>query len=131
MQNIRRKQAAQRKRIRQKKDETAARQSARTAEEQVQHELFGEDPDAGQLAAQKFCFSVYDAELHAADTCTSFPSLNCMLRLLLASPGLSSHAYMHVPPCCALLHGCVISEVFMLLSRCDCWPDAASRNSLL
>lgn len=47
MQNIRRKQAAQRKRIRQKKDETAARQSARTAEEQVQHELFGEDPDAG------------------------------------------------------------------------------------
>ncbi|KAL3162429.1 hypothetical protein ABBQ32_010098 [Trebouxia sp. C0010 RCD-2024] len=45
--NIRRKQAAQRKRIRQKKDETAARQSARTAEEQVQHELFGEDADAG------------------------------------------------------------------------------------
>ena len=47
LQNIRRKQAAQRKRIRQKKDETAARQSARTAEEQVQHELFGEDADAG------------------------------------------------------------------------------------
>lgn len=45
--NIRRKQAAQRKRIRQKKDETTARQSARTAEEQVQHELFGEDADAG------------------------------------------------------------------------------------
>lgn len=89
MQNIRRKQAAQRKRIRQKKDETAARQSARTAEEQVQHELFGEDPDAGQLAAQKFCCPVYDAELLAADTCTSVPSLKCMLRLLLASPGLS------------------------------------------
>ena len=47
LQNIRRKQAAQRKRIRQKKDETAARQSNRTAEEQVQHELFGEDADAG------------------------------------------------------------------------------------
>ena len=54
MQNIRRKQAAQRKRIRQKKDETAARQSARTAEEQVQHELFGEDADAGSVS----CFSV-------------------------------------------------------------------------
>ena len=49
LQNIRRKQAAQRKRIRQKKDESAARQSARTAEEQVQHELFGEDADAGEV----------------------------------------------------------------------------------
>ena len=48
VQNIRRKQAAQRKRIRQKRDESAARQSARTAEEQVQHELFGEDADAGE-----------------------------------------------------------------------------------
>lgn len=56
MQNIRRKQASQRKRIRQKKDDTAARQSARTAEEQVQHELFGEDADAGQLAAGNLAF---------------------------------------------------------------------------
>lgn len=49
LQNIRRKQAAQRKRIRKKQDETAARHSNRTAEEQVQHELFGEQADAGQL----------------------------------------------------------------------------------
>ena len=56
LQNIRRKQAAQRKRIRQKKDETAARQSARTAEEQVQHELFGEAADAGQLGARSLEF---------------------------------------------------------------------------
>ena len=49
LQNIRRKQAAQRKRIRKRQDESAARQSARTAEEQVQHELFGEQADAGQL----------------------------------------------------------------------------------
>ncbi len=49
LQNIRRKQAAQRKRIRKRQDESAARQSARTAEEQVQHVLFGEQADAGQL----------------------------------------------------------------------------------
>ena len=54
-QNIRRKQAAQRKRIRQKKDETAARQGARTAEEQVQHELFGEDADAGEICIPWQC----------------------------------------------------------------------------
>ena len=47
LQNIRRKQAAQRKRIRKRQDESAARQSALTAEEQVQHELFGEQADAG------------------------------------------------------------------------------------
>ncbi|KAL0039173.1 hypothetical protein WJX77_010168 [Trebouxia sp. C0004] len=45
--NMRRKQAAQRKRIRKRQDESAARQGARTAEEQVQHELFGEQADAG------------------------------------------------------------------------------------
>ena len=52
LQNIRRKQAAQRKRIRKRQDESAARQGARTAEEQVQHELFGEQADAGQLKAR-------------------------------------------------------------------------------
>ena len=52
LQNIRRKQAAQRKRIRKRQDESAARQSARTAEEQVQHELFGEQADAGELACR-------------------------------------------------------------------------------
>lgn len=45
LQNLRRQQAAQRKRIRKKDD---AARASRTAEEQVQHDLFGDEgPNAG------------------------------------------------------------------------------------
>ena len=53
LQNLRRQQAAQRKRIRKKDD---AARANRTAEEQVQHDLFGDEaPNAGaQYATQKW-----------------------------------------------------------------------------
>lgn len=69
LQNIRRKQAAQRKRIRKRQDESAARQSARTAEEQVQHELFGEQADAGQLKRD------IASNCQHVDICSAWPDL--------------------------------------------------------